>query len=292
MFPRVILAAGLTLICSIGCQAPALVSTRADTAPAAPVVRVYRDVNETALKAYVFAPDARSAMPRSAVLVFHGGGWVSGSAELGFKAARRFSESGLVAISIEYRLAAGAVSPVEQLSDACEAFRWTRTNASALGIDPAKVVGYGISSGGQLVAAAASLGCGTGEGAFKNGGPDAMVLVSPVVDVTADRHFARLMAGRADPAAYSPRQQVRRRLAPALIVQGELDSVTPLARAQEFCEELRSHGGVCVLHAYPRVGHLLTRNVAGSQLRNIDPDPAAAADSQEAEARFIDRYAK
>lgn len=284
---RTILATFVTATGLAACQAPGPLPPTSAASPTEPLAQVYRQIDGRPLAAHVFTPREPAAGKRAAILVFHGGGWVSGNAQWGFKTASRFADLGLVAVSIEYRLAKPDVSPVEQLSDACEAFRWARANASTLGVDASRVAGYGISAGGQLVAAAAAIGCDSPEGAFRNGGPDAMVLLSPSVDLASDRFFTRLMAGHGDPAAYSPLHRIRRRVASALVIQGELDTVTPLAGAQAFCSQVRAHGGMCVLHSYPGLGHLLTRNVAGSQITNIDPDPAAVAASQRAEADFI-----
>jgi acetyl esterase len=255
--------------------------------PPAPEVQVYRDVGGTKLNAFVFTPPPSATINRPAVLIFHGGGWVTGKAEWEFKSARRFAQLGLVAISIDYRLAVGAVSPVEQLSDVCEAFRWTRANAAPLGIDPLRVAGYGVSAGGQLLAAAGTIGCGSPDGSLRNGGPDAMLLLSPAVDAVADRLFVRLMVGRGKALAYSPSHQVHSRIAPTIVVQGDADTVTPLRRAQDFCARVVAHAGSCVIHTYAGVGHVLTRNLAGNQNIDIDPDPAAVTSSNEHEATFL-----
>jgi dipeptidyl aminopeptidase/acylaminoacyl peptidase len=114
-----------------------------------------------------------------------------------------------------------------------------------------------------------------------------MLLLSPAVDAAADGLFRRLMSGHGDPTAYSPRHLVKEPIAPTMLVQGEKDTVTPSTRARQFCGEVVMHGGVCELHEYAGVGHLLTRNVDGNLNLNIEPDPAAAAASHEAEAAFL-----
>jgi acetyl esterase/lipase len=238
------------------------------------------------LKAFVFSPAVTRPSPAPAILLFHGGGWVAGEPEWTFPAARRFQQLGLVAIAIEYRLSRGSVTPIEALADTCEAFRWVRHNAPSLGVDPLRVAGYGVSAGGQLVAAAATLGCGTKEGRFGNGGPDALVLWSPAVDVSADGWFARLLQGRASPAAYSPVEHVPPQVAPASIVHGAEDTLTPLAGVRRFCERAAANGNRCELHVYPGVGHLLTRNL-GNQEDDFDPDPAAREDGIAKQLDFL-----
>src|SRR6185503_18300776 len=103
--------------------------------PVEPVRQVYREVDGRSLPAYVFARSASRPVP--AILLFHGGGWVSGEAAWTFDAARRFQRLGLVAVAIEYRLAEGPsegkITPIEQLDDTCAAFHWVRENAASLG---------------------------------------------------------------------------------------------------------------------------------------------------------------
>jgi acetyl esterase/lipase len=275
-----------------------------------PQAHVYRESEGKSLHAYVFSRQRPGASPVPAVLLFHGGGWIAGKADWVFRTAAFFAQQDMVAISIDYRLSGSgmslandsgrgsqashdnrpemnSVSPVEQLSDACEAFRWARANAAVLGIEPSHIAGYGESAGGHLVAAAATVGCGTQGGSFQNGGPDALLLLSPAVDAASDRLFARLMQGRGDVRAYSPLHQVMRTIAPTIIFQGDRDTVTPLAGARSFCEQVVLHKGRCDLNVYPGVGHVLTRNLDGNQNLNIDRDPVAVKASNDSAVNFL-----
>ena len=238
-------------------------------APAEPRTHTYREVAGRSLSAYVFAPSTAPAESASAILLFHGGGWSSGAAEWTFASARRFAEWGMVAISIEYRLSEGDVTPIEALDDVCAAFAWVRDHAGDLGIG-GRIAGYGVSAGGHLVALAATRGCGQGPR------PDALLLWSPALDVTRDTWFAKKLLGRASVQAYSPVEQVTAATPPTTIVHGVKDTLTPIAGAQRFCELVVAAGGTCELNAYEKVGHLLTRNLA-NQENDFDPDPDARA---------------
>jgi acetyl esterase len=206
------------------------------------------------------------------VLLFHGGGWTAGSASWLYDTARRFASIGFVAIPIEYRLANDTVTPHEQRDDACAAFRWARDEAQTLGLDPTHVAGYGVSAGGQLVGLLATRGCATHASATPRGGPDAMVLLSPALDLSDDPYFALMLHGRGSAAAFSPVAMQRGRVVPTLIVHGAQDSLTPVAGVQKFCATQRANRGRCVLQVYPGVGHLLTRDLA-NQETTFDPDP-------------------
>jgi len=246
--------------------------------PAEPLVRVYHEVNGRALHAYVFPPASPRPKKRpAAILLFHGGGWDSGSPEWTFAAARRFAGRGMVAVPIEYRLSEGDVTPIDALADVCAAFRWARRHARDLGLDPERVAGYGVSAGGQLVTSAATVGCPPENPPGVRAEPDALLLWSPAVDVVRDGWFERKLQGRATAAAYSPVEHVRASTPPTAIVQGAEDRLTPLSGAERYCQRLKEAGGTCALHVYKGLGHLLTRNLQ-HQESDFDPDPEAIAD--------------
>ena len=260
-------------------------------APAAaqtePVRHRYREADGAALMAYVFNPAASAGTERRpAVLLLHGGGWVAGAPDWTFENARRYAGMGFVAISVEYRLSNERVTPVDALADVCAAFHWARTEAATLGIDPSRIAAHGVSAGGHLAAAAATIGCGNKEGTYGVGGPDALVLWSPAVDVSRDGHFRRILRERAPVEAYSPVEHIRPSMPPVHIVQGEKDVLTPLSGAKRFCEGVQAKGATCELVAYPGLGHLLTRNLA-NQEDDYDPDPVAREDGRARQLAFL-----
>jgi acetyl esterase/lipase len=244
----------------------------------APRTYAYREVAGQSLRAYVFRPD--SARPAAGILLFHGGGWSTGEPAWTFEAAQRFADWGLVAIAVQYRLATTAVTPIDALADVCAAFSWARTHAAELGLS-GRLAGYGVSAGGHLVAATATVGCPDG-----TAGPDALVLWSPALDLAHDGWFRRLLQGKALPTAYSPVEHVGPATPPTSIVHGAEDSLTPLAGVLRFCDRLRALQRACELNVFPGVGHLLTRNLR-QQEHDFDPDPTARATGIFRQRRFL-----
>lgn len=124
-----------------------------------PDVRVYKTVGDRKLTAHVFHPAPTSGGERApAILLFHGGGWVAGSPEWVYEAAQRYAQYGAVAIAVEYRLCdQKTVTPRDSLADARDVLRWTRANAAELGIDAQRIAAYGVSAGGQIAAALATV---------------------------------------------------------------------------------------------------------------------------------------
>jgi acetyl esterase len=248
---------------------------------------VYREVDGQKLNAYVFAPRGEvSLKPTAAVLLFHGGGWVAGNADWTAGEARRFAAYGLTAVSVDYRLTEGKTTPIEALDDARAAFRWVRRHAAEFNIDPQRVAGYGVSAGAHLVAAAATIdlpGDGIDDASSK---PDLLLLWSPALDVAADKWFVKLLQGRANAADYSPLKHAGASTPPTCIVNGDKDTLTPLSKAERFRKRVVRAGGICELHVYPGVGHLLTRNLK-DQEDNFDPDPDFRADGKAQFERFL-----
>jgi len=261
--------------------ASALSFATLSTARAEPAKHVYREVDGRSLNAFVFQPTVHTASPRSAILLFHGGGWAAGSAEWTFSSAQRFADLGLVAIAVDYRLSNERTTPADALEDTCAAFAWTRAHAGEFHLDTQRIAGYGVSAGGQLLGAAA-----TGRCTDANLRPSALVLVSPPVDVAADRWFEKLLRGHGAAKDYSPVEHVDARTPPVLIIQGAADTLTPLRGAEKFCSVMRAAGRICELAVYENVGHLLTRNLK-NQEDDFDPDPKASTDAVERQKRFL-----
>ena len=233
---------------------------RSDTRDdAAPTALVYRNIGGRELKLFSFPSATLSDAARPAILMVQGGAWSRGTPEQLFRPARYFAQNGFLPVVVGYRLADAVNSPVESFSDVCYALAFLRRNAQTLGVVPSRIAAWGISSSGQLVASAATLGCGSAEAGPSNGGPDALLLISPVVDAVSDGLFRRLMEGHANPASFSPTHTLTRSIAPTLITQGDADQTTPIGRSKVFCDlarKLRSH---CELVAFGGQGHVLDR---------------------------------
>lgn len=249
----------------------------------------YKSVAGAPLWAHVFLPAADGPQARPAVVLFHGGGWNSGDATWVYPAAQRFARLGLVAVAIDYRLAdEKAVTPLEAMEDARDAIRWTRSQARAFHLDPARVAAYGVSAGGQLAAAAALLGRKPGVAPAAEDRPDALVLYSPAVAIAQSGWVRRLLLGRAGPEAISPDAFVAPGAPPTYISQGVDDTVTPFVPALLFSRRMKAAGNVCELKPYSSLGHLLTRKL-DEQEWGFDPDPVARLDAWRSEEAFLAR---
>ncbi len=256
-------------------------------------VQIYKTVDGFQLEAHIFEPyRLNPTEKRPAIVLFHGGGWEDGNAGWAFDRARHYVEMGLVAIAVQYRLAnTQDVFIHECMDDARDLIIWTREHAADFGIMPEKIVGYGWSAGGHLVASAALFPESSEEGISSM--PNALVLESPAVDLrtgpTSGIWKMRVFGPGKKVGSANPAEHVRSGLPPALILQGRDDTVTPLEGAQNFREAMLKHGNLCELIVYDDVGHLYTPSHL-SDKGNPQPDPVVKAKAQEEADRFIQQF--
>ena len=109
---------------------------------------VYATVGDIELKLDIAYPKNITS-PIPAIVHIHGGGWKSGTKNLG--RARFFANAGFVGISIEYRLSTTAKFP-SGVHDCKTAIRWVRANAKKYKIDSNRIGVTGESAGGHLAA--------------------------------------------------------------------------------------------------------------------------------------------
>jgi acetyl esterase/lipase len=254
---------------------------RGQESPSKPTLYTYKTIQNVSLKAHVYSPPGAKG-PRAAVVLFHGGGWVVGTPE--WTPARDIAARGVVAISVEYRLSdRKTVTPLDAVEDARDAIKWVRKNSEMLGIDPRRVAAWGISAGGHLAAFAAVSGDADSK-------PNALILWSPAVSLSSDPYFKGLLGARAQASDLSPDEHVRSDMAPAIVISGSDDPMTPEAGARRYCARVKEVGGRCELHIYPGLGHLLTRKIDHqAQLRgDFDFDPKATADADTEIWKFLE----
>ena len=209
----------------------------------------------------VCVPNGRG--PFAAVLLVHGGGWSSGDRTQAARALRGpLAAAGLAWIALDYRLAPRHRHPAA-VEDVRAAVVWTKTHATALGLDAGRLALVGESAGGHVVVSAAV-----------SAGEDARVAaVVPFfapVDLEADTErrgglssSLRALFGReaVDDATRvvlreaSPLRQVRPGLPPFLLVHGTADMSVPYEQSLRLREALRSADVPCAFVTVPDGTH-------------------------------------
>lgn len=236
--------------------AGALASTEVVQLPGGPALRIIRP------------PD--DGGPGPALVWFHGGGMVLGTASQEDGSCRRLAElAGVAVVSVDYRLAPEHPFPAQH-DDGMQALRWVRAQDW---VDPARVAVGGASAGGGLAA-------GIAQRAHDEGIElAAQLLKYPMLDDRTGRAGSgqeRLMwsesdnrlawgwyLGGADPHGAAPaRRDDVSGLAPAWVGVGDLDlfhdeSVAYAARLQEA-------GVPTTLHVVPGAFHAFDLTVPGA----------------------------
>lgn len=147
------------------------------------------------LAANIWTPDpAATGLP---VMVFvHGGAFLLGSKDAAVYDGAEFAKSGVVLVSINYRLGLEGFAPTPDgdsnigLRDQLFAFQWVRDNAAAFGGDPQNITVFGESAGAMTIAdlVASPLAKGLFKRAIVQSGHGAMVRPK----ATAERLTRRL----------------------------------------------------------------------------------------------------
>ncbi|NWF88658.1 MAG: alpha/beta hydrolase [Ignavibacteriaceae bacterium] len=110
---------------------------------------VYKEYGKRKLRLDMFFPK-ENWQKYPAVILVHGGGWLSGDKSQQIPMAQELAAFGFVTAAVEYRLSPEAKYPAAIL-DLKSSIRWLRANSSKYNIDTNKIAALGCSSGGHLV---------------------------------------------------------------------------------------------------------------------------------------------
>ena len=240
--------------------------TRGALRPPAPALPVVRDLN-VGVRLRLYRP-ADGVLP--ALIYFHGGGWVVGDLDTHDVVCRQIAaQSASLVIAVDYRLAPEHRFPAA-VDDAWSATTWIASQASALGIDAARIAVGGDSAGGGLAAAVTLLArdAGAPHVAFQ-------VLVYPVTDLRAEsesyatyaegcmltRSAMEWYIGQYAPDAASRRDwrgspllaESVRGVPPALIIAAECDPLVDEGRA--YARRLEAAGVAVDYHCMSGMIH-------------------------------------
>jgi acetyl esterase len=235
-------------------------------APAGGERHVYKKVGTTELPLYVYSPANHPAGAKtSAIVFFFGGGWSSGSPAQFEQQCKYLAGRGMVAITVEYRVASRHPVHIEDcIEDAKSAMRWVRGNCAKLGVDPDRIASAGGSAGGHLAACVAVMDefDAQTDDLKVSAKPNAMVLFNPAMSLSADerlspeylKHIAqgerRTKVGK---PKISPLTHASSKQPPCIMFFGTADAL--LEGAELYQKDSEKAGNSCKLITYDGQGH-------------------------------------
>jgi acetyl esterase/lipase len=269
-FPTIVSVLVLAPISALHAQRP----TPPETPPVSPGVEAklnlpYAGTENIRQRLDLYLPKNRDAGKKLPVLVYvHGGAWQAGDKSQGRGQIMRFVENGTCAgVSVGYRLSQEAQWPA-QIHDCKAAIRWIKAHAGEHRLDAERIVVWGASAGGHLVAM-----LGTSAGVPEMDGnpepnPDKDTKVAGVIDFFGPTDFSKMNAQRlpgamdhdtpqapeakllgapvqtvpdkvksADPCTYIDAKDP-----PFLIVHGDKDPLVPHGQSELLHEALKKAG--------------------------------------------------
>lgn len=222
----------------------------------------YAKVGDLSLRMDASIPEGKGPFP--AVIIVHGGGWISGDRKANVQPLfQPLAEGGFAWFSISYRLANDPMQFGAAIQDVQSAVRYVRAHADEFHIDPNRIALVGESAGAHLAAMAALSGPEDTrvKAVVSFYGPmdlDTLARTSPLVpsrirDQVRGTPFEQLlMAGLKQ---LSPLQHISPSMPPFLMIHGTRDSVVPYQQSEEFCTKAKAAGAACQLYSVAGAGH-------------------------------------
>ena len=251
--------------------------------------------NPVTLTLDLYRPVGDTQTSRPAIVLVHGGGFVSGSSTNGAMVtmARAFAQRGYVAVSINYRLlGSGSCASEDPPSQTCvdaafaaqhdaqAAVRWLRRYAAVYGVDPTR-----IAIGGGSAGAVTSLAVAVNSGDVgDSGNPGYSSKVGAAISISG--FLPHSVASFYDPSD-----------SPILMFNGTADPVVAYTKGVQTAGDLYNAGVAVVFETLEGGGHVPMRDfgdVIVSQSVNFTYavlDLAHAAGQPPAAARAFEREA-
>lgn len=222
---------------------------------------VYETVDGSKLPLLVFDP-ADGTPLAAGIVLFHGGGLRSGSADGLVAHCRELGSRGIFAVSAGYRLLGqGAASIDDCVADVRQAVEHFTRLAAARGLKPSCLASGGSSAGAHLALVAALTASGTTP-TVPGPGVAAVVALNPAgLDLLAfsperQRSIEQevgIATGRA--IEYSLIEFVRPGSPLMLIHHGTADEVEPIEHVRRFRDAMVQAGNECTLLEYEQAEH-------------------------------------
>ena len=212
---------------------------------------VYKTVDGTELGLEILTPTAKKTRRNPAVIVLHGGGWVSGTREDFTRDFKPLCDAlraeGITVIPVTYRLAVNGTSWRDCVDDCEDALNYIVENSKRLGIDNHRIGLIGYSAGGQLALMTAIETRDQVKYCVSMSGPTCFSDNKESIFYSeALNYYIKMIFEEGDHISMyqaSPIIRVNRNcVSDFLLVSGTSDEVVKSAHAESFLREIESFG--------------------------------------------------
>jgi acetyl esterase/lipase len=228
--------------------------------------RVYRTTDQgKPLSVWVYWPGGKKPeSPLPAIVLYHGGGWTTGTPVFYVAVARHFVGRGMIALLPEYRVNESSGSKIpDSTRDARAAMRWVKMHAGELGIDLKRLSAGGGSAGGQLAASLAAAKVDHPNEPAIDPRPEALMLFNPGVNFTYPAFATAGLANNPavggmaleDLADSDPIKNLAPGYPPCIVLHGTADRTVPFGAVEEFVTAVNAAGGSCELVPFEGAPH-------------------------------------
>ena len=243
---------------ALGLMLPGLAFAQKAALPEPSEKLCYKQVGDLKLEIWMWKPvDWKASDKRAGIVFYHGGGWHGGSPTAFARQSAKLAETGRVAFSVRYRLTSEPGVTIEHcIQDAKSAFRWVRSHAAELGVDPEKIAAGGGSAGGHLAAALTTLDAinDPAEGNALACRPAALLLFNPAANLDFERARERGIS-REELIRISPYHQLKSGHPPTVVFHGDQDTTVPIASVQVYVDKIKELGGEAEMVVAEGQGH-------------------------------------
>lgn len=216
---------------------------------------VYKNTAQGELKVHIFHA-APNTIQNSALILFHGGGFNSGSPQQFYPQARYLADFGITVICAEYRIKnKHKTSRQYSVMDAKSVMRWVYQNADELNISVDRIAVGGGSAGGYLASAVGII-----EG-FDDPEDDTSIPISPAALVLYNPGLQLSLKGRnhngqaKDLKNESTLLSITDNYPPSLVLIGTEDWLTSVSKVKHFCYLVTEAGSDCKMAIYDQQEH-------------------------------------
>ena len=230
----------------------------------------------------VFLPPKNKANGTAVIICPGGGYWVVAAGHEGVDVAKKFTEMGVAAFVLKYRIPNDAWMinrEIGPLQDAQQAIKMVRDNAVKWSVNPARIGLMGFSAGGHLAATAGTHfnTCYIPNESNTSVRPDFMMLIYPVISFMPGISYAgsgqQILGKTPSPEKiklYSNELQVTSQTPPAFLVHASDDDGVSSKNSILFYDSLLSKKVPAEIHIYQTGGHGFGMYIKGSKELWID----------------------